>query len=437
MSAFSFVNKIIARYFISEADGNHPSNGPEKAQMSILDTNEYNKYVKSLDNNEFQKSAGVDISNIFFPFKTEERVVNSVMPCYKKFDNNLEPGLKNVGTIYDLNPYLWERGETTELSDRYDSDADADHMSDVLSNDFNLDTSRYRDNHNIRGIGLRLPMMGVGWGLTARNALCMPSGTTVDKWHGDVPSGCMVNPDQYVAAPVDMRYDESKGVWTAPRGFWAKITGKPSGVVTDEGWKWAYPWTSLYPYITSTDKRPGFIEDTRFGGTHEHNPLYEVNHRSNILPNSRVWVDIKDCPSGYIFDSGHNTRFLAKLNVDSILITNARWIYGFSEVAASGNDFIIKQGGKSGTAMNSMEAFHVAEPAAGVPWYIWGVNVHGSGYPTNFKPKPIGGGHDPGSLSDSFTKYGVVVEITEVTDINQVAGTRYVFSMMGSHDGTC
>lgn len=112
----------------------------------------------------------------------------------------------------------------------------------------------------------------------------------------------------------------------------------------------------------------------------------------------------------------------------------ARWNYSITEQERLADGTIQnKPGGRTIIAINMVELDHVAEPAAGVAWYVWGVDAHGvnSDYPDGFGPRPVGGGGDSGTL-----KTNPFVDVT--TKFNVDDGTPYyTIDCMGSHDGTC
>ena len=84
----------------------------------------------------------------------------------------------------------------------------------------------------------------------------------------------------------------------------------------------------------------------------------------------------------------------------------------------------------AGYAINLYELAHIAEPGAGVPWYVWGVDVHGTDYPANTAPRPVGGGGTDGTHKVDVP---VLMHIAEDPDGNAIKW----FAAMGSHDGTC
>jgi hypothetical protein len=131
------------------------------------------------------------------------------------------------------------------------------------------------------------------------------------------------------------------------------------------------------------------------------------------------------------------TKYLVRITGNALFSgEDARWKYAFTEVQLDGDDgYVDLDGGRTGTtssgyAINLDELTHVPEPISSTPWYVWGIDVHGASYPTNFYPRPVGGGGTSGTH-----KLDQIVEITERFDVNGDA--IRTFSRQGSHDGEC
>lgn len=104
----------------------------------------------------------------------------------------------------------------------------------------------------------------------------------------------------------------------------------------------------------------------------------------------------------------------------------ARWIYAVYEAALSSNgsgyELVPLPGGRSGEGLNTLEFAHTVEPASpSEAWIVWGVDVHGQDYPAGFNPLPVQQGN---------AHWVRRVDVPE-------GGHFYLFSAMGTHDGTC
>jgi hypothetical protein len=97
------------------------------------------------------------------------------------------------------------------LSDNKDS------YADVLSGDKSDRQSYNRTSHDIRGVGLRLPVMCVGWGYDT-DGEPVPAGSGTGKFVGEKDHGYQVDPQEYIAAPLDVRYNKERHVWEASGG---------------------------------------------------------------------------------------------------------------------------------------------------------------------------------------------------------------------------
>ena len=117
----------------------------------------------------------------------------------------------------------------------------------------------------------------------------------------------------------------------------------------------------------------------------------------------------------------------------------ARWQYAhnpvrFTDETATqsiARDVDLRSGTtSSGYAINIRELAHIAEPGAGVAWYVWGVDAHHDDYPDGFVPQPVGGG---GETAAHRVDQVVMMHIERDVDGNVIKW----FDAMGTHDGAC
>ena len=123
-------------------------------------------------------------------------------------------------SLFDLLPFKLDRSildpESTDtiVQDMWEP-VDGDSLNGLVSHtQYPGPTSRYRDITNIRGVAFRLPMIGVGWGFDTEGNPA-PAGNAVGKFRGEVDTGHEVDPQHYIAAPIDLRYDKERKVWAA------------------------------------------------------------------------------------------------------------------------------------------------------------------------------------------------------------------------------
>ncbi|MFA5670004.1 MAG: hypothetical protein WC967_12215 [Balneolaceae bacterium] len=220
--------------------------------MSIDTRNDYRNHLRVYDeDDEYNRTAGCDISSIFLPFST---VSTDEMPTVSLFKTgsiiNREPYDSSSGVLSNnIFPFGIFTGANDTSSETMhhaplgsgwhrnvvSSDSFACELEDDLG-DF-LDIRDTRSFSHIRSIGLRLPIIAVGWGYSVdgnpipnENEGC--SGT---KFFGGVDYGWEVDPEKYVAAPIDLRYDNDRKVWTVPQGTSMKYASG-TDVVLNEGW---------------------------------------------------------------------------------------------------------------------------------------------------------------------------------------------------------
>ncbi len=201
-----------------------------RISVSLVNQNKFNTVLHNSTDEQYQQSAGADISTIFAPFKTSIEPTESGFP---RFHNNTRPiSLVESGIIssIDLLPFEWDKTQTTVLTDRTVQPSGDGLNSLVSSSKVYVDIDRFRDISDIRGIGLRLPIMGVGWGYT-RDVIPMPSGNNATNFKGNHQQGWTVDPKDYIAAPIDFRYDRSRHVWTSSmvRILEGQIVAAPTG----------------------------------------------------------------------------------------------------------------------------------------------------------------------------------------------------------------
>jgi len=177
----------------------------------------YENTLATASSGDFPKMAGCDLSTIFAPFQTAI-LASGGLPCFHANVTSSGSAVVTSGSqinFYDLLPFRWVPQDTGYLYDRSQVPrGSGDGLGHIISsNKYYGDINRYRNISNIRSVGMRLPMMCVGWGYSLEG-YCIPSGNTVNKFKGEHDHGYNVDPNDYVAAPMDLRYDKDRHVWT-------------------------------------------------------------------------------------------------------------------------------------------------------------------------------------------------------------------------------
>lgn len=224
-SPYSY-DKIMA-FFNKRADPMDTSVATRSNKVTVAFTNtaNFNDTINNLSKDEYLETAGEDLSAIFMPFETNVNPQGSGLPGFLKGAEIASPTQSESLTLPNLLPFRWEPHRKDHVFDRWNSPS-GDGINGLPTADkIYADHNRYRDIAKIRGIGLRLPLMGVGWGYTLHGAQAMPSGTSQEiqgygpnhkarVFKGGHTKGWQVDPSEYIAAPIDFRYDPLRHVWT-------------------------------------------------------------------------------------------------------------------------------------------------------------------------------------------------------------------------------
>lgn len=310
-------SKILALYN-SQAQGN-VFGKQKKAIVGFKTSESFETTVKEIGSGYYQKIAGGDLSNIFYPFQS--KYGSGIMPSFHtdgsgSLYTNISGSIINNTKLYPFRfnttdaPYVYYR---PVLASGHDS------LNSLISSSrYYGNTESYRDTSDIRSLGLRLPLMGVGWGYTT-DGLPVPSqgdrllyGSGVNsftsyKFKGGSANGYDVDPNDYIAAPIDLRYDPQKNVWTGPKGFWAQIIGSSgvfatsSGVFAGNGsgLLTAYSWREVVPADNGD-----FIQPSKFRtGTYSNFPAFEVNNNT-VASGTIVYFPPKEREDRYHFNVG-------------------------------------------------------------------------------------------------------------------------------------
>ena len=317
-------DKILAIYH--NASGNMPFSRQNKTHVGIKNSQSYNAIIQDFaESGMYQRLAGIDINSIFFPYQTRYSSVSNLMPAFHQ-DASGVYYTANSGAIIDIGkllPFKFNKNDNRYVYYTPNIASGIDGIKGVVSSDKFLGSSDiYRDISDIRSIGHRLPMVGVGWGYTT-DGLPVPSnsgsllfGSGVNsfstyKFKGGYTNGYEVNPDDYIAAPIDLRYDPQRNVWTGPRGFWAQVTdgsgvfvtssgvfaGNGSGLIT------AYSWREVVPADNGD-----FIQPPRFRtGTYNNFPAFEVNNNT-VASGTVVYFPPKEREDRYHFAVGGSSN---------------------------------------------------------------------------------------------------------------------------------
>ena len=249
---YSSHSRVLA-YFKEDSATTSVAERQGKYNIAFRDQESFNELLRMSDSHAYQNYAGCDIAAFLTPFRTFAGPTGSGMPCFDSTfagsGNYISSGIINS---HDLLPFRWDPKESGYIYDRYmtpSGDSIGSVISDTQTND---DIDRYRDISNIRTLGLRLPAVGVGWGFTL-DGTPWPSGGVVNgrrMFKNNLSNGYDLDPSDYVAAPIDIRYDQTRNVWSAfgtagsgDNSFYAIISGTLSTS------PFVYSWAEAVPNI--------------------------------------------------------------------------------------------------------------------------------------------------------------------------------------------
>ncbi len=127
--------------------------------------------------------------------------VDSGLPCY------VEPGTgAETPTVEDLTPYKDGHDMQVSYGDTY---------KDIRV----TDVSKGYEPNNARPVGMRFPMVGVGWGFDVDGKPIPNKSSTYPSSPSDeFKDNYLTNTKDWKAGPVDIRWNEERGVWVAGGG---------------------------------------------------------------------------------------------------------------------------------------------------------------------------------------------------------------------------
>lgn len=230
-SFYGSYDKILA-IFNSNNDDSSTYSRNNRVSVSLQTNISYEESLSTMTNDTYNKAAGSDISAIFYPYSTI-RGSEDLPSFHSDAGESGKTPESTSPTNVDVLPFQWDPKESGYIYSRWSAPS-GDAIPNLLSGEeYFGDTNQFRDISNTRGVGLRLPLIGVGWGYTTdgepwpsgeRPASSNdPSGTKYFK--GGHLNGWNMDPTDYVAAPIDIRYDKTRHVWTtvSQDGFWARL----------------------------------------------------------------------------------------------------------------------------------------------------------------------------------------------------------------------
>lgn len=230
--------------------------------------------TSQLHPDEYANKAAASLDTLFRPFTT---ITNSGLSHRLSHYQTPVSGADSP-TVRDLNPYQsgFDFGTLTRGYEFPES--------------LNISEGGYDPSGNYRAMGHRFPMIGVGWGYDVDgkpvpniyDPVLAPSSYALSGLGDAFYPGYLQHSEYWKAAPVDIRYDYSRGVWVAGGGGGTKIIQ-----IIDSGNFPTHPGTNSYyarEYTATFENRVG---ESIYGSgvvlTPTSNYFYVGNFRSNIV----------------------------------------------------------------------------------------------------------------------------------------------------------
>ncbi len=209
-------DSVLLALFTPASRANSDLERLHRVSISLQDRRSFEKSVGGTSNSVYPNVAGAELSSLFMPYQSFSNVAPSgSMPM-------LPSGvISDSITCVDLLPFRTETSGTR--TDRYASGTMQipDTMNASISSSGYLgDIDRFRDFQQVRGIGLRGPLILTGWGFDTQGEP-VPRGSG-DLFKGDVEFGWQTDPKDYISAPIDLRYDNDKNLWVGGGGGMVK-----------------------------------------------------------------------------------------------------------------------------------------------------------------------------------------------------------------------
>lgn len=291
--------KIFAIYNESASSGCNPSVLQSKAIVGFKSDVSYNKTIQSLPRDMYVSVAGTDLSSIFYPYIASSGDVapSGNMPGFiADIPASSMIGL-SVNTLYTTMPFEIKNEPYNFVQDRAAISSGDGIRSNLSGENYLGNPDQFRSLDDQRSIGLRLPLVGVGWGKTTWGdpfPSGQGSGYGEDRYYtfrGGHREGYKVNPNEYVAAPIDLRYDPRNHVWTSPKGFWALVSGLADPNVASG----CHGWQEVIFGSSGTYS----LGDRR--GDNNFCPAYEVNR---VATSGIVYIYPKENRDYFLFSTG-------------------------------------------------------------------------------------------------------------------------------------
>jgi hypothetical protein len=288
--------------------------------VSIVSNQAFDEYLASWASG-YQDKAGCDLSSIFLPYTTHNpETRTNRFPIFEDLEPEYEAGIG----VDRLLPWKYDSDATSFAI--VEGEEDEDSIGDIVTGQiWPVKTRDVRHNENIRGMGLRGPIIVTGWGF-GTNRFCAPSGTSFSGFKGpdedDVGFGYQVDPSDYISAPLKLDYDYRRKVWVSLG--WADEELRDAWFVTPSGQYPKHP--SGLEYLWDREN-PEEIEEGPWANTDSHGLSISVRAQAN---NNHIANAVMH------FDSYGQLASIRKIPLWKLTdcIDEEVWFYTYTDLAA-------------------------------------------------------------------------------------------------------
>lgn len=185
--------------------------------IAIINDSDIDKSI-DVSSPVFKGMASTDLGNLLIPFATSGEN-NYYYPKFDRIPDKTNPSGIHAIDIMPFRIYAEGSGFYSPIKNIKKSHSKypyAESQKGFLAGSKPYSPDLVRHDYLVRGIAQRTPYIVAGWGYDLSDNP-LPSGGIVGKFKGDKDKGYEVDPKDYIAAPLELRYDVNRGVWRSKR----------------------------------------------------------------------------------------------------------------------------------------------------------------------------------------------------------------------------
>lgn len=216
---YSVVGSVISYYSDFDASGVlGASQQASRFSVGFVSSESFEHHVGAAKA-EYKNIAGSDLSLLFAPYETvySRPSGSHGMP---HFYESAPSGVSDDIYGENLLPFDYTPSSGGYNFKEVSSNPSGHPVHSIVSSDFYAGrTDQIYDTNVYRGVGLRAPIMIVGWGYDSGGNPMPADESDSSKFKGGYDHGKYLDPKDYIAAPFDVRYNAERGVWEAGGGM--------------------------------------------------------------------------------------------------------------------------------------------------------------------------------------------------------------------------